>query len=79
VTYLPSFHLWAPLRPTHTAEIDSIEATFPLGSSLEPRGGRSPEELAWRLAVVEEEKLVRVEGVGRKDEVMYRRWRIAWV
>ncbi|KAL7416083.1 hypothetical protein BDY24DRAFT_348607 [Mrakia frigida] len=75
LTFEPSFHLFVPLRPTHQAEIVSIEATFPAASSFPPReeGG------AWRLAAAEVESLVRTEGVGRADETCYRRYRIAWV
>lgn len=77
----PTFHLFVPLRPTHTAEIESIEATFPRASDLPPRrseGMAEGEGGGWRLAVVEEEKLVRTEGIGRADETCYRKYTIGW-
>ncbi|CDZ97449.1 Putative N2,N2-dimethylguanosine tRNA methyltransferase [Phaffia rhodozyma] len=76
----PSFHMFMPLRPTHSVELRSVESTFPLASSLPSRNGRSSEELAWRLAVTElEDVLTRERGVGRADERGYRRYRIGWV
>lgn len=73
-TVEPSFHLFVPLRPTHQAEIVSLEATFPLASGLDPRAAGGD----WRLATLEVESLVRTEGVGRADETCYRRYRIGW-
>lgn len=70
----PSFHLFVPLRPTHQAEIVSLEATFPLASALPSRGPGDD----WRLAALEVESLVRTQGVGRADETCYRRYRIGW-
>lgn len=71
----PAFILIAPLRPTHTAAIQSITSVFPLAKELLPE--REGDEL--RLAIVEVTELEREWGVGRADENGYRLFRIEWV
>ena len=71
----PAFHLIAPLRPTHTAAIQSISTVFPLATELPPR----KEGEGLRLAIVEILELEREWGVGRADENGYRLYRVEWV
>lgn len=69
-----TFHLIAPLRPTHVEAIASITEVFPRASSLPPR----EEGDDWRIAITSTENLDREWGVGRNDELGYRSWTIQW-
>ncbi|KDQ11361.1 hypothetical protein BOTBODRAFT_84841, partial [Botryobasidium botryosum FD-172 SS1] len=62
------FHLIMPLRPTYSAECDSVGIAF----------APSATPYARELGILEIEEIERERGIGRADEPAYRLYKIGW-